>query len=71
MKTEYDIQIFTGKQYGWETVHTEEDRKEANKRRNEYQENGMEPVRIKRVQVQESRLEVFTAGIMNATKHLR
>ena len=73
MKTEYDIQIYTGKQYGWEVVATETDRKQANRCRNEYQQNGSEPVRIRRVQVEEveSNQDKFIIGINNATAHLR
>jgi hypothetical protein len=36
---EYQIQQYTGRQYGWEEVCSETTRKEAQERRKEYQEN--------------------------------
>lgn len=44
----FDIEQFTGSQYGWEVVSCEETRKEARQRAQEYRENQPEyPVRIK------------------------
>lgn len=43
---EYDIQQYTGQQYGWETVTTEDTRTEAKARIREYRANQPEyPVR--------------------------
>lgn len=44
---EFEVQQYTGTQYGWECVCTEETRKEAKERKREYHDNQPEyPVRV-------------------------
>jgi hypothetical protein len=54
---EYEVQQYTGPQYGWEMVTTETTRKEALARLKEYRENQPEyPARMvkKRVKIKEA-----------------
>jgi len=51
-RDEFEIQQYTGRQYGWECVCAEETRKAAIEQRNCYRENQPEyPVRISKVRV--------------------
>ena len=46
-RDEFEVQQYTGSQYGWERTTTETTIKEAHERKKEYQENQPEyPVRI-------------------------